>query len=152
MTGVTHPDKPVHLSENHLRGVSTTLALLDELLCVVEDWASGRERQGTLYRERNSLDAAQREELLQRSAGLRRVVQEARQDMNLSQYTRDAATDIWSRCAVFRESIMELTGAQLRRYGPLSSDAESYMDHLSHRLLTGLDGLLQSVTRQRSVS
>ena len=140
-------EKPVQLSENHRRGVATTLGLLDELLCRVEEWADGRELHGALYHERNNLNAAQRKELLKRVAHLRSSLQDAQRDVGLAGVTQDAASDIWSRCASFRENLMELAGAQLRRYGDLSPDAQAFMDRLSHHLLTGLDNLLQSISR-----
>lgn len=140
------------LSGNHRRGVATTLGLLDELLCRVEECAEARERHGALYHERNNLNAAQRKELLKKAAHLRSSLQDAQRDVGLAGVTQDAASDVWSRCASFRENLMELAGAQLRPYGDLSPDAQAFMDRLSHGLPAGVDELLQSVKHDEGLS
>ena len=83
-----HAKSSPELSENHRRGVATTLTLLDELLCRVEEWAEGHERHGALYHERNDLNAAQRKQLLKKAGYLRSRLQDAQRDMGLTGVAR----------------------------------------------------------------
>jgi len=135
------------LEENHRRAVSTTLALLDELLCRIEGWAGGREDRGILYTERNNLAPSQRKTLRQTVAHLRGLILSARIELDLKATTQDALSDIWSRCAAFRQNLMEITGASLRRYGPVSRDVVHRLDALSRDLLDGLDTILDALPK-----
>lgn len=144
------PDRPsLNLSESHRRGIAATLGLLDEMLCLIDDWAAGRERRGVLYQERNNLSPAQRETLLERTASLRKRLDTARRELALPVRSCDALTDIWSRCGAARETIMELEGRHLRRYGRLTPEQERYMDALSSEVLEGVDGLLAALEEKR---
>ena len=139
------------LAENHRHGIGTTLALLDEVLCLVEDWAGGRERKGVLYEERNNLSQPQRRALSRETARIRKRLETARCDLKLTTASRDAVSDIWSRCASLRENVMELEGRQLRRYGAPGPELEAYMDSLSHDLLAALDRLLRALQAKGSL-
>jgi len=140
------PPRPVSaIGENHRRGISTTLALLDELLCHVEGWVDRRERKGVLYEEENDLSCGQRQALLQEIVRIRSRLETARRDLGLIVMSQDAASDIWSRCTLFRVNIMELEGRHLRRYGEVAPDAEAYMNTLSGDLLAALDRLLTTL-------
>ena len=134
--------RPIDVPENHRRGIRATLMIFDELLCSVEEWAEGREEKSVLHVERNRLTPEQRSRLLQQAAGLRLVLDAARRELGLKPDVRDAASDIWCRCAAIREQLMEIEGRRLRRYGDVPSDLSEYMDALSNALLKGLDGLL----------
>ena len=140
--GAMPEQRPIDVPENHRRGITTTLVMFDELLCAIEEWAKGREVRAALYAEQNSLSKEQRSRLLKQAARLRQVLDAARRDLGLEPYVRDAASDIWSRCAALREHLMEIEGRRLRRYGDVPSDLSEYMDALSNALLKGLDGLL----------
>jgi len=59
------------LSKSARRAVETTLQLLDEGLCRVEQWAEGRQRSSVLYTETNRLSPAQRNALLREVAAMR---------------------------------------------------------------------------------
>jgi hypothetical protein len=136
------------LGANHQLGVSATLALMDEMLCRIEEWAGGRERKGVLYQERNNLRPAQRRALAQECARLRMRLESSRRELGLTVTCEEAATDVWSRCAALRETIMQLEGRHLRRYGAVAPEVEAYMDALSRDLLAGLDRLLQALAAQ----
>jgi hypothetical protein len=142
MSGQTRIDVP----ENHRRGITTTLTLFDELLCRVEEWAQGREVRSVLHLERNRLTKAQRSRILAEVAKLRRLLESARRQLGLEPAGHDAAADIWSRCAVFREYVMELESRQLHRYGEVPSDLADYVDSLAPRLLAALDRIIAAVS------
>ena len=48
------------MSENHIRGISSTLALLDKALWEFDQWANGHEIRSVLYQVLNPLSEAQR--------------------------------------------------------------------------------------------
>ena len=54
------------MSENHIRGISVTLSLLDKALWNFDQWAKGHEVRSVLYEVRNSLPAAQRQLIAER--------------------------------------------------------------------------------------
>ena len=72
------------LSENHRRGISSTLVLLDEMLCRFERWAEGEAFTGVLYREHNTLSAKHRRRILKEIAALRNLQAEPRDLSSLS--------------------------------------------------------------------
>jgi hypothetical protein len=142
--------RPIELPENHRRGITATLALFDELLCAIEEWARGREVRAALYTEQNRLTGEQRSRLLKQAARLRQLLKGARRDLGLEPYVRDAASDIWSRCAALREHLIEIEGRRLHRYGDVPPKLSEYMDALSGALLKGLDELVAGNTQSAS--
>jgi len=129
----------VSINPNHRRAIATALSLLDEMLCGVDEWARGKERRGALYEERNNLTPGQRKRLLREVVRLRARLETTRDDLDLPVRTQEAASDIWGRCAAFREVVMELAGRHMRRYGAVPPEAATYMDALSENLIADLD-------------
>jgi len=129
------------LNENQRRAIATTLALLDEMLCGLEPWGKGREAHSVLYEEQNRLSKRQRRHLLQEISRLRIILAGLRDSLCLPGEVRSATDDIWSRCAVFRESLMELEGKRLKGYGAVHPDLQRALEEAVPRLLEGLDRL-----------
>ena len=135
------------LGANHRRGISTTLAFLDEALGEFEQWARGRETGGALYRERNTLSPAQRKKLLSEIAAMRGVLRELREALALQATTQDAAESIWGRCSALREHLVELTGRHLRRYGTPPPGLAGYLNPKVEELLQRLDRISAVITQ-----
>ena len=129
----------LELSDNHRRGISTTLSFLDEALCDFEQWARGREGRGVLYQERNTLSAGQREALLVEICEMRAILRELRDALALEGETQYAAQAIWGRSSSLREHLVELEGKHLRRYGTPAAGLAEYLDPKVADLLRRLD-------------
>ncbi|MFW6132516.1 MAG: hypothetical protein ACOC8F_01370 [Planctomycetota bacterium] len=107
------------LSDNHRRGISSTLALLDEMLCRFERWANCEAAEGVLYQERDTLSRRQRQRILNEIAALRRVLTELHDSLGLEVKTQDVASAIWSQSSAYWEALVELGSKHLRRYGDM---------------------------------
>jgi hypothetical protein len=116
------------ISENHRRGIATTLGLLDETLCRFAPWAHGSEAHGVLYEERNSLTAGQREQLLATIASIREVMKSLRDDLKLDKRLLDVRTTVWSESSSRWEALVELGTGHLKRYGDMPAGFAEYLD------------------------
>ena len=121
--------KPViSISENHRRGIASTLGLLDEMLCQFEQWAQGSEAHGVLYEESNSLTARQPKQIMGTITSIREVMKTLRDDLKLERNILDIRTAVWSRSASFWEALVELETGRLKRYGELPEGFAEYFD------------------------
>ncbi|MGO9568713.1 MAG: hypothetical protein ACLP5H_14345 [Desulfomonilaceae bacterium] len=116
------------MSDNHIRGISTTLSLLDEGLCEFEQWARGHEVTSVLYEVRNTLSAVQRQLIAQRVAKMRVMLKEIRDTLNLEGAVHRVDKMIAGSCAVLWVSVVELESDHLRRYGQLPHGLAEYLD------------------------
>ncbi|MEJ5296930.1 MAG: hypothetical protein ACUVSM_00390 [Armatimonadota bacterium] len=132
----------------HLRGITVTLALLDETLCEIEELARGRERQSILFRERNRLAPARRSAILERVASMREVIRRVRDALDLQPDVQEAAVEIRSLCAGLWEHVIELKPGHLARYGPLPEGLASTMDPAAEELAAGLADILDLLKRR----
>ena len=120
--------RDIRISKNHLRGIVSTLSILDEALGHYERWAKGGEAAGVLFQEHNRLDATQRHALLAEVQQAREVLVELRDDLHLEVRSRDVSTAIWSKCTWLWESLVELKSRYLKRYGALPDTFADYFD------------------------
>ena len=125
--------------ETHIRGISTTLGLLDEMLCEIEQWAQGREARSALYEERNRLSSLQRKEILSEIAAMRLTLDELRSGLRLQKNFVNAANAIWSRCAGMWEHLVELQGKYLERYGEPPPGLQEYLEPRISELIERLE-------------
>jgi len=109
------------MSENHRRGISVTLGLLEQALCEFEEWAKGREVRSVLYEEHNDLAEGQREEILREVESMRRVLRQMKHFLDLKDICRSAKGEIWARCSALWEGLVELEGKYLKRYGEVNT-------------------------------
>ncbi|HPD16100.1 MAG TPA: hypothetical protein PLE19_14190 [Planctomycetota bacterium] len=139
------------MSELHLRGILTSLALLDETLCAFERWASGSEDHGVLYHERNPLLPREREAIRSLAGQIREELGEIRARLGLEPKVQDLASNIWGWCCTLMEPLQELEGRYLRRYGEPPAELVRYMDPKVARLceLLGAIQRVASAARNR---
>ncbi len=138
---------PLKLGENHKRAVSTTLTMFDELLVLIEKWIDGQQYRSILYEELNDIGPAHRNGLKKEIARLKGYLNTVKKQLCIRGTKQSAINDIWSRCAVFRENIMELEARHMKRYGPLSQEASDYLNNLSRVLLSGIDSILEIIKK-----
>jgi len=115
------------LSENHKRGISSTLALLDEMLCRFERWSKGEQAEGVLYLERNMLTAQQRR-ILAEVGAVRVPLAELRESLGLAVKTQAVGRAIRSESSAYWEALVELGTKYLRRYGEMPDGFGEYFD------------------------
>jgi len=137
------------VSENHRRGITVTLTILDEALCEVEQWANGRELHSVFYNERNRLQAWQRQEILSEIAQMRIQLQELKETLHLEPRVEDAGTAIRGRCSGLWEHIVELKAKHLRRYGDVPSELGDYIDPKAEQLIQRILRILETLKRRR---
>ena len=138
------------MSELHLRGISTALALLDETLCAFELWASGREDHGVLYHERNPLSPKEREAISSATRQIREELRDVRDMLGLEAKVQDVASSIWGWCCVMMEPLQELQGRYLRRYGEPPAELVQYLDPKVAKLCELVWTIQQVASRARS--
>ncbi len=129
----------IAIGEAHRRGIATTLALLDEMLCRFRRWADGYVARGVLYEERGSLGRAQRKAIRGEIAAVRDLLEELRETLCLPVRTQDTRDAVWSQASAYWEAIVELDSRRLRRYGDVPGELAEYLDpkveELAARLL-----------------
>ncbi|MDQ7784906.1 MAG: hypothetical protein RDU20_18630 [Desulfomonilaceae bacterium] len=116
------------MSDNHIRGISTTLALLDKALCEFDRWANGHEIRSVLYQVENPLSLGRRRLIVGEVAAMKYMLEEMRETLNLELTVRSADRMITSSCSVLWASLLELESRHLRRYGELPPGLAEYLD------------------------
>jgi len=139
----------MQLGENFKRGIETTLVVLDEALCEFEEWANGRERRSVFYSDRNTLSARQRDVILSEVAGMRKMLQELKDDLGLEGRVRGGANDIWGKCAILAVNLEEMKGKHLARYGNPPRDLVEYLDPRVKRLIATVNRIFRLVDKSR---
>jgi hypothetical protein len=139
----------MQLGESFKRGIEITLVALDEALCDFEQWAQGREQQSVFYSERNTLSAAQRDEILSEVAGMREMLRELQDDLGLEGRIRCGANDIWGKCAVLTVNLEELKGKHLARYGKPPRGLVEYLDPRIKRLIASINHIFRLADMSR---
>jgi len=119
---------PVEVGENHKRAISTTLTLLDEMLCEFEEFAQGRERHGVMHHERNSLSDKQRRGIQAEVVAMRRTMRELKEALGLTDSRDEIAQHIWARASAFWEVLVETQSRYLRRYGAFAPELKECLD------------------------
>lgn len=116
------------LSENHNRGISVTLSLLDKALCEFAYWAEGHQVRSVLYEIHNELSPSQQEKMLAEIAAMRATIQELRDELDLETQVRSVKKLIRSSCAVLWASLLELEERRLGRYGHVPPGLTEYLE------------------------
>jgi hypothetical protein len=129
------------VNENQRRAVTTSLCLLDEMLCRLEDWARGRERHGVLFHESNRLSLDQGQAILAEIEQARAILRELQAVFNLEAETRDVAQAVWAETAAFWETLVETQAKSLRGYGPTPPGMAEALDWRLEALIKHLDSI-----------
>jgi hypothetical protein len=116
------------MGDSHIRGISSTLSLLDEDLCKFAQWAKGHEVRSALYEVRNTLSPVQRQLIAKRVEKMQVMLEEIRNALNLLGSVRMVDKMIVGSCAIQWASLLELEGGHLRRYGELPPGLAEYLD------------------------
>ncbi len=125
---------PIALSDNHRRSISVSLHLLDRQVCQWERWLNGKIAPGVMYRQQNTISAAQRSELGMRIAKLRKLMMRLRDDLELEPDEPTTSQLIIGQATVLWEMLAELNSSSLRGYGAVSAELASYIDPLGEEL------------------
>ena len=116
------------MSDNHIRGISVTLSLLDEDLWEFDQWAKGQEVRSVLYEVRNTLSEGQRQLIAEQVAKMREILRELRDTLGLEGFLHLVDKMVASSCAMQWASLLELESSRLRRYGELPPGLAEYLD------------------------
>jgi len=127
-SGRSQIKEDTRVSENHIRGIATTLALLDKALCEFDQYAHGYEVRSVLYEVYNTLSEAERELVAREVDETKGIIREIRTELNLEPSVRSADKMILSSCAVLWVSLVELESRHLRRYGAVPPGLAKYLD------------------------
>ena len=135
----------IPINESQRRSIATSLALLDEALCLFEEYGKGREVHSVCYEERNRLPAKQRKRLLAEIDGIRAEMRQIKEDLDLPRRIEDVGKRIWGHSAGFWEMLAELESKRLRAYGEVAVNLANYLD-------PRVEELLQRVQRLSAVA
>ena len=130
------------INENQKRSIASSLALLDEVLCLFAEYANGREVHSVCYTERNRLTQRQREKLLTEIQRIREQMRQIKRELKLPVSVEDVAKKIWGHSAAFWEVVAEMESKRLKGYGEISASLAGYLDPQ----VTELMGCLQTMS------
>lgn len=147
-SGQTTDKTSIESNEPHKRGISVVLAILDETLCEVEQWASGRETRSVFYKEHNRLSDRQKSEILSEIAQMRTLLQELQETLGLEPTVQDVGSAIRGKCAGLWEHIVELKSKYLRRYGDVPAGLGEYLDPRAEQLIQGILHIMDTLKRR----
>ncbi len=128
----------LQVSANHRRAISSTLRLLDRVVCDFDELARGRRREGMMFREENDLSSAQRGELASSVSRLRRIMDQMRRRLDLEPEAVSARTETRAQCAGLWEVLIETSSRYLRGYGQVPPELARYVDARIDGLITEL--------------
>ncbi len=141
-------EEEIRVPENHRRGISATLGVLNHDLTQFRRWAEGGEVASILFVEENNLSPAQRSSILATVSEIERELCELHGSLGLKGQRIDISRVIEVKCGFLWEGIEELRGQSLRRYGETPADLASYMDAKVERLTELLRNITQVVNRR----
>ena len=143
MKGGSFPD----LSESHRSRIRITLTIIDEAVCKFAEWAQGREVRSLLYTEENTLSSEERSGILADIAGMRRIMLELRDNLQLEVRPQDVAKSIRGQCYILWVDVLEMTGKYLRGFGEPSPEFVDYLDPKANQILEYLDHIKRVLSK-----
>lgn len=136
---------PIEVGPNHRRGITSTLAYLDEILCDIEQMLDRGEYRSEFYIERNTLSELQKQKVKAEIVAIRQVLAEVRKRLALEPVTRDVGTFISGSCMMQWESLIELQGRYLKRFGTPSKALVDFLDPISEEIVRHLDQIVRDI-------
>lgn len=133
------------MTESYRRGIETSLAFLDETICIFEEWAKGREVHSVLYAEKNDLSWKQREKIVAEVALIKAVLRELQEFLGLDRRVETAAKSIWSNCSGMWATLAEMESKRMRGYGEAPEDFPQYWDPKLDEIQQHLAGILDAL-------
>jgi hypothetical protein len=131
----------IEINKNQRRSLAVSLAMLDEVLCLFEEYARGRELHSVCYEERNRLTARQRRDLLVEIERVRAQMRQIKDELGLPPRVEDVGKRIWGHSAAFWEVLAEMKSKRLRGYGEVSANLAAYLDPRVEKLLQCVQGI-----------
>ena len=137
------------MTDQHRRGISVTLVMLDQNLCRIARWAEGREAQSVMFEERNELRPDQRIQLLEQVTELRAKIAQIKECCGLKEEAASVVNSIFTICFGLRDDLVDLEPAFMRRYGELSAELADFLDGASKEILQRMDSLAAIVKSRK---
>jgi hypothetical protein len=134
------------LRESHRNRIRITLTLLDEALVAFAEWARGREARAVLFAEENDLTPRQQETILVGVHGIRQIMQEMRNHLELDPNPRSVAKNILASCYILWVDVLEMTGKYLKGLGEPSQELVDYLDPNLQKIMQYLDQIKVSLS------
>jgi hypothetical protein len=141
----------IKLSENHRRSISITLQLIDQALCEWGDWANGRLRSGTMYRQMDTLSAIQKQQLKNTIANIRQLIVRLRDDLGLEPKNVATACSIATRASLLWEMLTELNSRGLSGYGTVPEELGRYLDPIREQLAAEMNEITSLLSKPITV-
>jgi hypothetical protein len=136
----------MEIGEDHKRGISTTLRLLDEALCEFRSWAEGRASRSALREEKNDLSEEQRAGILAETDRMMAILLAIRNDLGLEPRVEVAAERIRVRLATVWIHLIELSGNKLWGYGIPPAELVQYLEPNVQQLLKCIGQIAEIVS------
>ena len=138
------------MTDQHRRGISVTLVLLDQNLCRIERWAEGREAQSVMFSERNELHPDQRQNLLNKVAELRQQIADIKHRCGLTEEASSVVNSIFTICYGMRDDLVDLEPTFMKRYGEIGDDFSDFLYTASKDILNKMDDLA-GIVKNKSI-
>ncbi len=131
----------MQIGEDHRRGITTALWLLDKAVCEFRSWAEGRACRSVLHEEENNLTPDQRKAILEETDRILSLLRAMRDELGLETRVEVAAETMRIRLATIWVNLMDLGGDHLRGYGKPPEELVRYLEPKVRELLAHVDRL-----------
>jgi hypothetical protein len=140
----------IELSENHHRSISITLQLVDKALCEWDDWTKGKLRVGVMYRQSDTFSPEQKNELRNKTDGIRQLTTQMRDDLQLETSVIATAHSMLGQAGVLWEMLAELNGRALQKSGKVPEDLTRYLDPIGEQLAAEMNEIARLFSQPTS--
>ncbi|MCM8756958.1 MAG: hypothetical protein NC823_00570 [Candidatus Omnitrophica bacterium] len=133
------------VSDNQRRTISTTLIMLDEMLCEFDRIAAGQETRSIMYAEKNSLSAKQKAQLRGIMTTMREIIRQIKERLSLETEEVNLANRIWSSASAFWEVLIETKSERLKGYGTITPSLADFINPKIDELIKHLTGIVETM-------
>lgn len=129
-----------NIDKNHKRRISVTFWMLDEMLCLFEQWTTKNEFNSALYHEMNTLSDEQCASINTDIASMRHVLNQIDQDLQLSHHHLVVGRAIRNMSTLFiTDNLTSLNKKSLDAYGKVSEELLNYLEPKVKELIERLE-------------